>query len=257
MTTAKQIEIRPIAAKDARRIVKQFHYSGKVVANSQVNFGVFLNGRCGGALQFGPSMDKHKLIGLVEGTKWNEFIELNRMAFADFLPRNSESRAISICLKILKREYPFLKWVVTFADGTQCGDGTIYRAAGFLLTQIRENATILRMPNGETVANLRLQANGHERLLGGKYFGVAATKRAMELGAKFAKGYQLRYVKLLRPGLTLTCGTLPYDEIKRRGASMYLGVRSADSGTVDFQSAGGGASPTRTLQFATDVAENP
>jgi hypothetical protein len=71
------------------------------------------------------------LIDLVHGTKWNEFIELNRMAFSEFLPKNSESRAIAIAIKLIKKKAPHIKWIISFADGTQCGDGTIYRAAGF------------------------------------------------------------------------------------------------------------------------------
>lgn len=37
---------------------------------------------------------------------------------------------------------PQLKWVVSFADGAQCGDGAIYRASGFVLTGIRVNNSI-------------------------------------------------------------------------------------------------------------------
>ena len=59
------------------------------------------------------------------------------MAFSEKLPRNSESRAISIAMKLIKKHYPHIDWVVLFADGTQCGDGTIYRASGFVLTDIR------------------------------------------------------------------------------------------------------------------------
>ncbi len=85
MGEAKNIIIKPISSKDANSIIRTLHYSGKVVNNSQVHFGVFYDGKCGGALQFGPSLDKRKIIGLVKDTKWNEFIELNRMALADWL----------------------------------------------------------------------------------------------------------------------------------------------------------------------------
>lgn len=68
---AKAITVAPISAQDANRIVRSQHYSGSVVRNSQLHFGVFLNGRAEGAMQFGPSMDKSKLQGLVEGTNWN------------------------------------------------------------------------------------------------------------------------------------------------------------------------------------------
>jgi len=55
---AKDIIIKPISAKDARAIIRELHYSGKVVQNSQIHFGVFLDGKCGGALSFGSSMDR-------------------------------------------------------------------------------------------------------------------------------------------------------------------------------------------------------
>lgn len=148
MASAKDILLRPIPASVANALVRKLHYSGKVVNNSQIHIGVYLNGKLEGAMQFGPSLDKRKLVGLVEGTLWNEFIELNRMAFSEALPRNSESRALGIAMRILRKHAPRLKWVVSFADGTQCGDGTIYRAAGFVLTKIKENDQIWAGPSG-------------------------------------------------------------------------------------------------------------
>ena len=44
MTSAKDIIVKPISSKDARRLVKKIHYSGKVVQNSVLHLGVFLNG---------------------------------------------------------------------------------------------------------------------------------------------------------------------------------------------------------------------
>lgn len=149
MGNAKDIILRPISSKEANALVKRVHYSGKVVNNSQIHIGVFYQGKLEGAMQFGPSLDKRKIVGLVEGTLWNEFIELNRMAFSDVLPRNSESRALSIAFKILRKHAPQLKWVISFADATQCGDGTIYRAAGFVLTGIKKNDQIWVAPDGE------------------------------------------------------------------------------------------------------------
>jgi len=90
-------------------------------------------------MQFGPPLDKRKMLPLVEGTEWHQMIELNRMAFSDALPRNSESRALGVAMRLLREHAPQVKWVLTFADGTQCGDGTIYWAAGFLLTAIKPN----------------------------------------------------------------------------------------------------------------------
>lgn len=93
-------------------------------------------------------MDK-KIVQLVKDTGWNEFLELNRMAFDDYLPRNSESYCIGKTLRMIKKNVPQIKWVISFADGCSCGDGTIYRASNFILTGIKENFNLCVLPNDE------------------------------------------------------------------------------------------------------------
>jgi len=84
VASAKDLIVKPIASADARAFIRKNHYSGKVATNSQLHLGVFWDGKLEGVMQFGPSLDKSKIIGLVEGTGWNEFLELNRMAFSLF-----------------------------------------------------------------------------------------------------------------------------------------------------------------------------
>ena len=168
MGKAKDIILRPVTAQEANALVKRVHYSGKVVNNSQLHIGVFYHGKLEGAMQFGPSLDKRKIQGLVSGTAWHEFIELNRLAFTDVLPRNSESRALAVAMKLLRKHAPQVKWVVTFADGTQCGDGTIYRAAGFVLTGLKKNNQIWAAPDNTITTRIvatdtRRPANGAMR----------------------------------------------------------------------------------------------
>ena len=69
--------------------IRTHHYSHKVVNNSVLHFGCFLDGKLHGVLSYGNSLDKRKMMKLVDGTGWNEFLELNRMAFDDYLPRNA------------------------------------------------------------------------------------------------------------------------------------------------------------------------
>jgi len=147
----KDIKLKSIDSKTANAFVKKYHYSGKVVPNSQLHFGAFYNDRLHGVMSYGASMDKRKTQGLVKNTGWNEFTELNRMAFDDYLPKNSESRCIAISIKLIKKHTPQIKWVISFADATQCGDGTIYRASGFILTKIKVNKQILDW-NGTLIA---------------------------------------------------------------------------------------------------------
>jgi len=247
VASAKSLIVKPISAQDANRIIRSLHYSGKIVPNSQLHLGVFLDGKCGGAMSFGPSTDKRRMLGLVSGTLWNEFVELNRMAFADWLPRNGESRCIAYAMRLIKKTYPHLKWVVSFADGTQCGDGTIYRASGFDLIGIKKNTSLLKMPNGEIVSRISLDTSPiHGR------DGRFGSSIARENGALPLIGFQLKYIYFLDQSARsrLTVPILPFSEIENRGAKMYLGkssVVSADSGTAGIQPARDGANPITTL----------
>jgi len=244
---AKQLIVKPIAARDANKIIKALHYSGKVVNNSQVHLGVFMNGRCGGALQFGPSLDKRKIQGLVCDTGWNEFIELNRMAFADWLPRNGESRCIGYAMRWLKKNYPWLKWVISFADGTQCGDGTIYRASGFVLTGIKKNSDLLVDEFG-TVSHSLSQITGKNRF---KLF--QETKGASRSKGKPLIGFQLRYIYFLDQTARdrLTVPILPFSKIEEMGAGMYKGkpkrAVSIENDAPAIQQDEGGVIPTTAL----------
>lgn len=233
MVTAKDIKIAPISSEAARHTVKMYHYSGKVVNNSQLNFGVFLNGRLEGAMQFGPSMDKSKLQPIVEGTAWNGFIELNRMAFSDRLPRNSESRALSVAMRLIKKHYPHIQWVVSFADAAQCGDGTIYRAAGFALTGITKNRSIYEFPTGHRIAQMTMSANWDVEIMRqvcaemGVEHKYRTAKQWKELGVKQLPGYQLRYLYFLHPTAKerYTGEILPFSRIGEMNAGMYKGEK--------------------------------
>lgn len=228
MATAKDIVLRPISAKTANDFVRRVHYSGKVVNNSQIHMGVFLAGVLHGAMQFGPSLDKRKVQGLVTGTQWHEFIELNRMAFDDDLPRNSESRALSVAMRLLRKYAPQLKWVITFADGVQCGDGTIYRAAGFLLIGLKAGEVLLRLPSGEVCHCIALHTN-HRLVaaMGGKMASIP--KMAEFLDAEVMPGHMMRYIYFLDPSCKdrLTVPILPYSAIEKAGAGMYRGQSRA------------------------------
>lgn len=231
MGRCKEIEIKVIPASVANPFVRAHHYSGKVVANSTLHFGAFLDGRLHGVLSYGNSMDKRKTMALVEGTGWNEFLELNRMAFDDYLPRNSESYCIGATLRMIKKKAPQIKWVISFADGTQCGDGTIYRASNFVLTGINKNKTILEMPDGSRVADLtlNLQLSSTKKMYD-KMCGLDPTKHYTRAdyvrgGARVLDGFQLRYVYFLDKSYRkrLTVPELPFSAIDEAGAGMYKG----------------------------------
>lgn len=208
-------------------------------------------------MQFGPSLQKSSTVTIVEGTSWNGFIELNRMAFADWLPRNSESRAIAVAMRLIRKTYPHIEWVVSFADGTQCGDGTIYRASGFALTGIKENSTMHMMPDGTIFADVGLRASSANlRKKVGYKLGEPFSAFKQRTGARRVPGFQLRYIYFLNPAarFRLTVPVLPFSEIERQGAGMYLGKPKRAGGdtsdTPAFQAGEGGSLPTPALHFS-------
>lgn len=239
MGSAKDLIVKVIPSKVAIPFVKTHHYSGKVVNNSNLHFGVFYAERLHGVMSFGPSLDKSKIQGLVEGTGWNQFIELNRMAFDDVLPRNSESRAIAIAMKLIRKNAPQIKWVISFADGCSCGDGTIYRASGFVLTGIKENSDLCLLPNGEKIHSMTLKSNPltPRKELGGKTFfdvsgGSFNFKKYVEAAnGQILKGYQLRYIYFIDSTYRdrLTVPIIPFSKIDEMGAGMYKGEKIAQA----------------------------
>jgi hypothetical protein len=240
MLTAKDIIIKPILAKDANNLVKRVHYSGKVVPNSQLHFGVFLQNKLEGAMSFGPPINKKGTINIVKDTSWSGMLELNRMAFSDKLPRNSESRAMSIAFKIIKQNYPQIEWIVSFSDGTQCGDGSIYRAAGFILTDIRQSDALRINPKTNEIMHV-IQA--HHLML---------TKEFKTW--KPTIGYQMRYVYFINKDAQkrLNVPIIPFTKIIDIGASMYKGqkIMRIKKQELEDHSNLGGAIPTDTLQLS-------
>lgn len=211
MGRVKEIIVKVIPAKIANEFVKKHHYSGKVVPNSSLHFGCFLDEKLHGVMSYGSSINKKGTINLVENTGWNEFIELNRMAFDDYLPKNSESRCIAISIRLIKKNAPHIKWIISFADGTQCGDGTIYRASGFHLVGIVDNTALRINPkNGEAMHVIQ----AHHLKMSNEF-------RKWEA----LEGKQLKYIYLIDKSCKITVPILPFSKIDEMGAGMYKGKK--------------------------------
>lgn len=258
MGSAKELRVAPIGSTAAREIVRRYHYSGKPVNNSRLHLGVFWRGKAEGVMSFGNSMKQREMLPLVRGTKWTGAMELNRMAFSDTLPRNSESRSLSIAFRLIKRHYPWVEWVVSFSDACQCGDGTIYRASGFHLIDIKENKSLYRLPDGRVVNNLCMTGKSMLAELRARPDVSSAwsyQKNARILGAVPATGFQLKYIYFLNPAARrrLTVPILPFETIDEAGARMYLGKpQRACSIEVDApadQAGEGGSIPTHALHL--------
>ena len=233
--SVKDIHIKPIDSSRANDFIKRHHYSGTVVPNSQLHLGAFYHGGLEGVLQFGPPMVRENVIGLVDGTGWNEMMELNRMAFTDSLPQNSGSRCLSIAFKLFKKHAPQVKWILSYADATRCGDGAVYRASNFVLTGIKENTSMLELPSGEVICDLVITSHSDDPRpeLNGKSVAEVTDGKCTETafkeatGAEAAPGYQLRYIYFIDNDYreNLTVPEIPYERIDELDAGMYKGEK--------------------------------
>ena len=125
--------IREIDAGLANRLVKRYHYSGKVVSNSILHLGVFTTDgfldQLVGCLQYGYPINKNSTPIKISDDV--EMMELNRMVMIDSEPRNSESAAIGACNAWLRKYKKNIKWLLSFSDGKEGNVGYIYQATNW------------------------------------------------------------------------------------------------------------------------------
>ena len=125
--------IKEIDKKISKEIIIKNHYSHKVCndATTHIHLGVFYKNKLKGVLQYGYAMNPQSMSSVVNGTKLNEYKELNRMWISDDCVKYAESRAISYSIKYIKKKYPKVKWIQSFADERCGGFGIVYQACSF------------------------------------------------------------------------------------------------------------------------------
>ena len=123
--------IKEIERNKANEIIVKNHYSKKFYNATYIHLGVYINFELLGILQFGYAMNPASAGSIVEGTELNQYLELNSMWLDDKAPRNSESMAISYCVRYIRSKFPKIKWIQSFADERCGGFGFVYQGANF------------------------------------------------------------------------------------------------------------------------------
>ena len=123
--------VMKIDRKLAVKTIKEHHYSKKVVNTSFLHLGIFIKKQFMGVLQFGYLFNPTYHSKIVKGGDSENAMELNRMWLNDKAKKNSESKAVSYALKLVKIFYPKIKWVQSFADERCGGFGIVYQACSF------------------------------------------------------------------------------------------------------------------------------
>lgn len=121
-----EITIKETESKQVRELIEKNHYSHKTTPNHFLSFDVN-NGL--GALQLGFGIRPHKKNTISSLITTDNYCEFDRMWLSDELPKNSESQTIAKLLSYLKQNYPKIKFIITYADGSAGNRGTIYKAS--------------------------------------------------------------------------------------------------------------------------------
>lgn len=199
----KDFYIAVIPVKLAREIIIANHYSKRVVNNSYIHLGVYINGVMRGVLQFGHMLNQTKfgLEKIVTGTRQGEYLELNRMWLDDIAPRNSESKAISYAIKYIKKVCPMVAWIQSFAD-ERCGClGVVYQAANFLY--FGHHKTHFYELNGETYHSMLLSVRKNNPCPRDRYIMNNLSK------AKRHSLTQFRYIYFIKRSWLARCKVKP------------------------------------------------
>jgi hypothetical protein len=126
--------IKEIDKEISNDLIIKNHYAHKVAgfATTYIYLGIFENNKLLGSLQYGFAMNPASAKNIVDGTGIYEHLELNRMWLSDEIQiKYPESQAISMSISYIKKKYPKIKWIQSFADERCGGFGIVYQACSF------------------------------------------------------------------------------------------------------------------------------
>ena len=124
--------IKEIQRDISNKLIIENHYSKKVYNGTYIHLGLYVKNKLLGILQYGYAMNPASCGSVVNETSMDEYLELNRMWLSDEIESlYPESRAISFSIKYIKRKFPKIKWIQSFADERCGGFGIVYQACSF------------------------------------------------------------------------------------------------------------------------------
>lgn len=131
----KKYFVDVVNSSKANKFMSAYHYSGTGFKQAKINLGVYNNSdsKMVGCLQWGCNFqDKIRLDRYVKDPiKKEEYLELNRFSMADSEGKNSESQAIGLGIKWIKKNCPSVRLLVSYAGRKEGNYGYIYQATNW------------------------------------------------------------------------------------------------------------------------------
>lgn len=136
-----QYTVEKMLSSEGKEFVKKHHYSHGI-HNGPMCYGMFTKqGRLVGVCAFATPSSENVCASIFGPEHKRSVTELHRLVLLDEVPKNSESWFIVRALKLLKKDRPYYKAVISFADATQGHIGTIYQATNAIYTGTSGKAT--------------------------------------------------------------------------------------------------------------------
>ena len=232
MSSRHKLRLDWCSHEAAKYACEKWHYSKNVPVGKIVKIGVWENGSFIGVVLFSCGSSGVGCFGKQFDASAFETCELSRVA----LRRHDAqvSRIVSIAIKLLRKQSPDLRLVVSYADPEQGHTGGIYQAGNWVYTGRSAADRAYIDISGKRWHSRSISKSGWKTRLGRK------TRAPKPDGM---------YVVYLMPKYRYL---MPLDDDMRRQVELLRKpypkrVTSTDSGVPDNQSGGGGASPTVTL----------
>lgn len=142
MSEISSYSVAQIDSKSAKIYIRANHYSRGCHNGPSPCFGLFdANFELIGVLMFATSCSENVRRVVFGPGREHQSIELHRLHILDVTPKNTETWFIAQCMRMLKKLRPEIRTVLSYSDGTQGHEGTIYAASNFVLTgrDLRKN----------------------------------------------------------------------------------------------------------------------
>lgn len=117
----------------AKAFVEKYHYARLTPSTTKVAYGLFVDDELMGISIWGYGVrPRHTIEKWFPSLKVENYLELNRLCLRDEMPRNSESKFLSIVSGLIKNDFPSVKVLLSWADGLRGKPGYVYQAASWL-----------------------------------------------------------------------------------------------------------------------------
>lgn len=194
-------DVEKISLQEMQNFVKKWHYSHVMPRQTKLCLGGFRNNdsfQMSAAISFGwGSRPLHTIRKLFPSLTSKDYLDIGKMCLEDNEPKNSESMFLARAITILKKEFPEIKILFTWADGMWGKPGYIYQASnflygGFIWTDVYMTA------EGKRLHPLQLQSERRSRGADTKQRTQRPSfEEQQEKNWKHYFGKQFRYIRFL------------------------------------------------------------